>query len=764
VITGGTSGLGLLIARVLAKSGARHLVLVSRRGTVSDSDRSLFDDIRALGAAVHVRGCDLGDLDETKTMLAEVRHDLPPLRGIVHGAMVLDDVPVVGLDAARLERVLRPKTWGAWNLSALTERDDLDFFVLQSSIAAGLGAPGQSNYVVANLLLEALAAERRRRGQSAQVIAWGPIAATGVVARSQRLQHYFERLGFTPLDFKTIEDAFCRVVGSNERSITICKADWRRMAASLGRFESDTRFRQLVDAVGGDGNANLAETLRAAEPKRRRKLLIDLIKTQAAHVLGVGADEVPEDRPLEEVGLDSLMAFELSAMLESKLGSRLPLSALQGNRTVEALAKKLERALSTARKDQEQQPVSPNEAAGSQAADIRLRYLTPALLVDRHAHFEAAALTYIPEQFTSKGGLGPAELQAALGTEPFLSCIVDAPVGRVGTFMLPLRAPELFSNPEQTRDLVFRAIELATRQGSRVTALTGLLPAATGYGKALKRGNGQHPVQPVTTGHALTTATIIANLADLLGRCGRQIENERIAIVGLGSVGGSVLELLFRTLSHPRGLVLCDLYVKAGDLETLRRRIQEQFQFEREIEVVAGDAGLPDAVRQASLIVSAVDRVGVINPLELSPGTILLDDSYPPTFDPAVAWRRMNESKDVVIASGGFARLPGPVRETFYVPDSARPFLGAYGEENFIREFQREPCDYTACVFAGPLALQDPALQPELGIPTPAALEAFYRAFKRYQFASAAPHCNGRLIPEQLFEQFKVGFNSTVHS
>jgi hypothetical protein len=124
----------------------------------------------------------------------------------------------------------------------------------------------------------------------------------------------------------------------------------------------------------------------------------------------------------------------------------------------------------------------------------------------------------------------------------------------------------------------------------------------------------------------------------------------------------------------------------------------------------------------------------------------------------------MNESKDVVIASGGFARLPGPVRETFYVPDSARPFLGAYGEENFIREFQREPCDYTACVFAGPLALQDPALQPELGIPTPAALEAFYRAFKRYQFASAAPHCNGRLIPEQLFEQFKVGFNSTVHS
>jgi acyl carrier protein len=692
-------------------------------------------------------------------MLAQIRGELPPIRGIVHGAMVLDDVPVMGLDATRLDRVLRPKTWGAWNLSALTECDDLDFFVLQSSVAAGLGAPGQSNYVVANLLLEVLAAERRRRGQPAQVIAWGPIAGMGIVARSERLQQYFERLGFTQLDYETIEDAFCRVLGSNERSVTLCKIDWLRMAASISHFHSDKRFCQLVDAVGGQGDANLAEVLRAAEPKRRRKLLIDLIKTQAANVLGIQADEVPEDRPLGDVGLDSLMGFELSAMLESKLNSRLPISALQGNRTVKELADQLDRVFTSVKKDKGPEQASANvraEVASPKAADIRLRYLAPTLLVERHTRFEAAALTYIPEQFATKGGLGPAELQAAFGTDPFLSGIVDAPIGRVGTFMLPLRAPELFFKPEQTRDLVFRALELASQQGSRVMTLTGLLPAATAYGEALKLPDGQHSNQPVTTGHALTTATIIANLIDLLRRCGRRLEKERIAVVGLGSVGRSVLELLFRTLPHPRGLVLCDLYVKAGDLEALRQRIQDQFHFDHAIDVVAGDAGLPSAVRETRLIVSAVDRVGVINPLELSSGTILLDDSYPPTFDPAVAWRRMNENKDVVIASGGFARLPGPVRETFYVPNSARPFLSAYGEENFIREFQREPCDYTACIFAGPLALHDPALRPEIGIPTPAALEAFYRAFERYRLGSAAPHCNGRLIPESLFAQFKM--------
>ena len=146
--------------------------------------------------------------------------------------------------------------------------------------------------------------------------------------------------------------------------------------------------------------------------------------------------------------------------------------------------------------------------------------------------------------------------------------------------------------------------------------LTGLLPAATAYGKALNLSNGQHSSQSVTTGHALTTATIIANLTDLLRRCGRQFETERLAVVGLGSVGRSVLELLFRTLSRPRGLVLCDLYVKAGDLEALRRRIQDEFNYSGEIDVVAGDAGLPSAVRETNLIVSAVDRVGVIDPLD----------------------------------------------------------------------------------------------------------------------------------------------------
>ena len=142
MITGGTSGLGLLDRTGAGPSRRPPSCSAQSARLGVRSDQPILSDIRRWGAAVHQRACDLADIEQTKAVLAQIRHDLPPLRGIVHGAMVLDDVPVVGLDAARLDRVLRPKTWGAWTLSALTEQDELDFFVLQSSIAAGSGRGG----------------------------------------------------------------------------------------------------------------------------------------------------------------------------------------------------------------------------------------------------------------------------------------------------------------------------------------------------------------------------------------------------------------------------------------------------------------------------------------------------------------------------------------------------------------------------------------------------------------------------------------------
>jgi predicted amino acid dehydrogenase/acyl carrier protein len=595
------------------------------------------------------------------------------------------------------------------------------------------------------------------------------------VARSAKLNRYFELLGFTPLDRASIEDGMDRLLHSDESSVVVCGADWTRLASTLSGFETDSRFLHLVDNEQENGGGSLIETLITLEPARRRELLAKLITAQTAEVLGIPTDQIPRDRRLGELGLDSLMAFELASTLEAKLGRRLPIATLQGNRSVAELAERIERVVAGAAESATDAPnvvappapagdghamnghtsVNGHASANGHESAIRLRVLPRHSLIDPDVRFDSAALTYIPEDFLLRGKLSDADLRIAFGEEPFLSCVIEASIGRVGAFMLPVTARELFSEPSHTRELVHRSIELASAQGAKVMTLTGLLPSATGYGEGLGLNGGRAKNIAVTTGHALTTAIIVTNMVDLLDRCGRSIESEDLSIVGLGSVGRSVLELIMRRLARPRKLVLCDIYSKMDDLEALRLRVRDEYQYAGVVEIVSGDNGLPNQVLGTRLIISAVDRTGLIDPDQLAAGTILLDDSYPPTFETEAAWERMKVRRDVVIASGGFARLPDAVKETLYVPDTAQVFVNAYGEEKFLHRFEREARDYTACVFAGPLVLRDPAVRPELGIPTPESLEDCYGALARHGIGSAKPQCGGLLIPDTLFAHLR---------
>ena len=89
---------------------------------------------------------------------------MPPLRGIVHSAGVLDDDTLLKLNWERFSKVMAPKIDGSWNLYQLTKNLRLDFFVLFSSLASVFGNAGQGNYAAANAFLDALAHHRRNLG------------------------------------------------------------------------------------------------------------------------------------------------------------------------------------------------------------------------------------------------------------------------------------------------------------------------------------------------------------------------------------------------------------------------------------------------------------------------------------------------------------------------------------------------------------------------------------------------------------------------
>jgi myxalamid-type polyketide synthase MxaE and MxaD len=181
LITGAFGGIGLTVARWLVTRGARHLLLIGRRGP-SEAAAAVLQELRDAGATVISAAADVGNFAELSQVIAMAE---PALCGVFHCAGVLDDGIVIKLNRERLHAVMKPKVEGAWNLHRLTASLSLDHFVLFSSAASLLGSPGQANYSAANAYLDALAHYRHGLSLPALSVNWGPWAEIGLAAAQE---------------------------------------------------------------------------------------------------------------------------------------------------------------------------------------------------------------------------------------------------------------------------------------------------------------------------------------------------------------------------------------------------------------------------------------------------------------------------------------------------------------------------------------------------------------------------------------------------
>ncbi|MCX7288615.1 MAG: acyltransferase domain-containing protein, partial [Rhodobacterales bacterium] len=173
LVVGGMGGLGLKVADwLIDDAGARHVVLISRRSELSDEVRDNLGRWSDKGAQVRLVSCDVADAGALQAALATLRTERP-ISGVIHSAMVLDDMPMSRVDGAVLARTLPSKVAGGENLDQLTRGDKLDYFVLFTSLATLIGNHGQSAYVAANGYLEGIARDRRTLGLPAVAIGWG---------------------------------------------------------------------------------------------------------------------------------------------------------------------------------------------------------------------------------------------------------------------------------------------------------------------------------------------------------------------------------------------------------------------------------------------------------------------------------------------------------------------------------------------------------------------------------------------------------------
>ena len=226
LITGGLGGLGLSVAQWLVAQGARHLVLVGRRGPTPEVQPAL-DSLRETGARIEVSSADVSRPEDLASVLGHVRGTMPPWKGVVHCAGVLSDGVVQRLDWPRFETVFAPKLQGAWNLHVQLLGTPLDFFVLFSSVASVFGSPAQGNYAAANAFLDSLAHYRAARGLPALAINWGPWAEVGMAAQPNRGGRLAE-LGTESIPPNDGVRVLGDLLGERSPQVAVVPINWKR--------------------------------------------------------------------------------------------------------------------------------------------------------------------------------------------------------------------------------------------------------------------------------------------------------------------------------------------------------------------------------------------------------------------------------------------------------------------------------------------------------------------------------------------------------
>jgi acyl transferase domain-containing protein len=354
LVTGGTGGLGMVVAGRLIERGAGHVVLMSRRPADAATQQTI-DGWNRDGERVSVVAADVSREPDVRAVLARIARTRPTLRGIVHAAGALQDGVLAGQSWSEFSATFGAKVDGTWHLHQLTRGLPLDCFVLFSSISAVFGSPGQGNHAAANAFMDSLAHARRRRGLPALSINWGAWEDVGAATKHD-VAGRIGAQGMGTISPRRGTELFDRLMRGDAPRAAVMPVDWAAFAARFagGKY----RESYLAELANGATPARPGREPRAARPEvaqvrrdepslrdapaaSRWDLLQRRLASLATRVLALDAGTpLDRDRPLQELGLDSLMAVELRNLIKTECGlDRAPAATIVFDHpTVNALA------------------------------------------------------------------------------------------------------------------------------------------------------------------------------------------------------------------------------------------------------------------------------------------------------------------------------------------------------------------------------------------------------------------------------------------
>ncbi|RFU23814.1 hypothetical protein B7463_g12524, partial [Scytalidium lignicola] len=368
LLVGGMGGLGRATALWMLAKGARNFIFASRSGLDRPEAQDLKATLEASRARVVVCKCDVSrkaDLEDLKRRIS----GLPPVKGVIQGAMVLQDSFLSKMQISEYEAVVRPKVEGTWNLHEMFEKNQLDFFIMLSSTAGIIGNASQAAYAASSTFQDSFALWRRAQGLAASTLDLGVIEGIGYVAQNQELVYALERQGFEGTNEETLKALLhsaivCSVPSSSPSDETGDALARGHMTTGMGTWKDGSLaafdrpifslFRRAgqvfasQDARGESAEQNGADALRVRAPlkeaKKRveaSKIVCDALMAKISSLSMIAVEDISPEKPLAEYGMDSLVAVEMRNWIAREIDAAVPVLELMANEPLRVLAAKV---------------------------------------------------------------------------------------------------------------------------------------------------------------------------------------------------------------------------------------------------------------------------------------------------------------------------------------------------------------------------------------------------------------------------------------
>jgi acyl transferase domain-containing protein len=351
-LVGLTGELGKSLARWMIIHGARYLVLSSRRGLV---DAVWLEEMHNMGAHVIVYAMDVTEFSSLKSVYEKVQRIMPPIGGVVNGAMVLADALFTDMTFEALVTALRPKVDGSRNLDSLFRGPDLEFFILLSSVSAVTGFRGQSNYAAGNMFMAGLVAQRRSQGLVGSVLDLGMLAELGYVARAgAAMQEYLQhKYSITPIYEPDFHQMFAEAIVAGRPNsphlheiITGVQALQVDQILDRTPWLDNPRFSHLLlrdtnvtSQTTSSQGIPIAHMMTNAQNRDEAVSALQAgLVARLSTILQIDPSEVSLQLPLVNIGVDSLVAIDIRSWLIRELKLDIPALRIVGGITLIELA------------------------------------------------------------------------------------------------------------------------------------------------------------------------------------------------------------------------------------------------------------------------------------------------------------------------------------------------------------------------------------------------------------------------------------------